>query len=465
VEALAIDDRNPGRPRDGRARIWVKIDGIPRDFRISLTVTDGVVDATEVRVSPGARNIRIYDGFQLRYMVFPARATTQQLTWSSSNESFVKVSQGGYAWGVGESTAYVTATAAGNVKSDPVAVTVRGSNPVMYTLEYDGNGDGDIVTRIPPDRTVRYPFRVSVRSGLGMERAGHIFVGWNTVANPSASNPGVWYGGVGTNFNREISLTSDITLFAIWAPYAIFGNFSDGIPTPTQPQHVTDALETINLEHNVWPAGTISNYHGWTDFARAAALTGIESLALATVAGGYLTLRLDAAALMGHFLGNTGTPRIIDFKRMNNDAPEANENRRIDINEALAAAEHLAQTGRTVTFSSIDANVVDGDEVGRWVTSGNWFYAIGGYNTKIRCTVTKSGSQYTATIDYFMWDVYDWDRELGNMGNLPVSQRDMWELQYGGRAKGFLVTGVNRLRITWTEGQRMGTGARVIDRN
>lgn len=64
---------------------------------------------------------------------------------------------------------------------------------------------------------------------------------------------------------------------------------------------------------------------------------------------------------------------------------------------------------------------------------------------------------------YYLYDVYDWDRRITGMGNLPVSPRDLWELQYGGMAKGYLVTGTNTLTISWTQGRRYDTGADVTD--
>lgn len=80
---------------------------------------------------------------------------------------------------------------------------------------------------------------------------------------------------------------------------------------------------------------------------------------------------------------------------------------------------------------------------------------------KAKCTVTKSGSSYSATVEYFLYDVYDWDRTQTSMGNLPVSPQEMWELQYGGLAKGYYSHGSQSYTVTWTAGQRIGTGAVV----
>ena len=52
-------------------------------------------------------------------------------------------------------------------------------------------------------------------------------------------------------------------------------------------------------------------------------------------------------------------------------------------------------------------------------------------------------------------------------GNVPinalVSQRDLWELHHGGSAKAFKLSGVNKLTISWSQGQRYDTGATITD--
>ena len=52
-------------------------------------------------------------------------------------------------------------------------------------------------------------------------------------------------------------------------------------------------------------------------------------------------------------------------------------------------------------------------------------------------------------------------------GNVPinalVSQRDLWELHHGGSAKAFQISGVNKLTVSWTKGQRYDTGASIND--
>lgn len=49
------------------------------------------------------------------------------------------------------------------------------------------------------------------------------------------------------------------------------------------------------------------------------------------------------------------------------------------------------------------------------------------------------------------------------MGFMPVSPSEMWELHHGGLGKNFEVVVVNTIRITWTKGQRLSSGASITD--
>jgi hypothetical protein len=82
-----------------------------------------------------------------------------------------------------------------------------------YTLTYHGNGAG--VTGLPETVTRNAESSVMVSLGSEMRRDGHIFSGWNTVQNPTETNPGVWYG-FEFGQNRNITLTGNVTLFAQW---------------------------------------------------------------------------------------------------------------------------------------------------------------------------------------------------------------------------------------------------------
>lgn len=57
-----------------------------------------------------------------------------------------------------------------------------------------------------------------------------------------------------------------------------------------------------------------------------------------------------------------------------------------------------------------------------------------------------------------MHDVYDWDKNITEMGDLPVAPAELWELHHGGMAKNYEVYGVNTFTVTWQTGQRFNNG-------
>ncbi len=232
----------------------------------------------------------------------------------------------------------------------------------------------------------------------------------------------------------------------------VYGNFSRNLSTPTVPSNITTPLATIEDEFDVWPAGEISRYYGLTNTQRIELLTSVHQAALATAVGGVIFP--PASSYLFHFLTESGAVKTIDVADFMNDDSSAVADRNTEFNAALEAAEALAVNGGTVTFCSI----LHSEYV---PTDRGWKYSVGTYSTKVKCTVTRSGSAYTATIEYYLYDVYDWDRSLTSMDNLPVSPRDMWELQYGGLAKGYYSNGSESYTVSWNSGQRIGSGAVV----
>lgn len=83
-----------------------------------------------------------------------------------------------------------------------------------------------------------------------------------------------------------------------------------------------------------------------------------------------------------------------------------------------------------------------------------------------RYEVTKvSNERYRADISYYMYDAYDWNRDdEGKIAGI-ISPSEMWEIQYAGEGKGYLVTGVDYLTVSWNIGQRWDTGAVITDPN
>lgn len=183
--------------------------------------------------------------------------------------------------------------------------------------------------------------------------------------------------------------------------------------------------------------------------------------AMTTATGGANLNMPDAAYLLQYFLSNQGQPQTINFSLMNVQNAPANNNMKADINTAIAAAEHytsalIPQVSFT-TINEIEANNTRYESSEQNILN-NWYQAINTYRTWYSCTVTKSGNQYSMTMNYNMRDFYDWDPENTNEAPI-VSQQQMYTLHCAGMAKHFKVVGQTQLLISWTEGQTMETGA------
>ena len=235
------------------------------------------------------------------------------------------------------------------------------------------------------------------------------------------------------------------------------GNYSRGISsTPIHPGRQA-AWELSESEYDCWPALEKSNYYGWDTLARDAALAAINTTALAQAAGVNFIFP-NGSDMLFHYLFERKTTYTVDFKYINNNWDFAESQRNKWINETLDAAETLGVQGKTVVFhsKSEESNVPPDSSLNDFILCFNKYYS------HITCSVAKTNSSYSATIYYYMEDIYDWDPTSTNKVGL-ISQRDLWELHHGGFCKAYKVTGMNTLKITWTEGQRIGSGASIQD--
>lgn len=232
--------------------------------------------------------------------------------------------------------------------------------------------------------------------------------------------------------------------------FYIMVGFSSTISSTPLAQNIVDGL---NEPYDVWPASEESRYYYYSSLNRAEALTNIYEMAMITIVGGWVVQNPDASSMLSHFLDNEGTRYDVGMKQMLSEWDTAREFRERDMNYVMKAVEASAsysiKTFRTIT--SLGCKVSEGT---------NWGRAVGSYTTSIVCTYKKtSATSYTMQITYELHDVYDWDRTITSMGNLPVSPRDLWELHHGGMAKNYEVYGKNTFTLSWTEGQTFGDGA------
>ncbi len=64
-------------------------------------------------------------------------------------------------------------------------------------------------------------------------------------------------------------------------------------------------------------------------------------------------------------------------------------------------------------------------------------------------------------VTYQIMDCYDWDKsDTSNLFDpFVISQRDLWEMHYGGYGKNFYVHGAVTYTVRWNKGQTIGNGA------
>ena len=219
------------------------------------------------------------------------------------------------------------------------------------------------------------------------------------------------------------------------------------------------AWATSEADYNRWPATSKSTFYNQSEIKRRTDLAVIKTTAQMQTAAAQWTVFPNGGQLLQHYLNGSGTEMGIVFKKVNNGWAYAKTQRKKWVNEALAAAEEMAVLNKTITFWSKqeDQNKVPQGEINDYVLAINSFYS------HIKCQVTKTGnSTYQATIYYYIDDIYDWDTLEEEKVGL-ISQRDLWELHHGGSAKAFKLYGVNKLTISWSQGQRYDTGATITD--
>lgn len=187
----------------------------------------------------------------------------------------------------------------------------------------------------------------------------------------------------------------------------------------------------------------------------SASLSTIKGKANLVVVGGSFLGMKAAASFMSHYLDNTGNDYTINVSDFLKDDSGALASRNKAINNALRAAEALAQEGKQVTVNQL----TEGHPMEGSLATDGWKYAIGSYFDDvdiINLTVTEVDGvkTYSADIKYIVTDFYNWNENDYNEFKGIVSPHDLHELHKGGVAKEFMSYGeITYSSITWTEGQ------------
>lgn len=123
------------------------------------------------------------------------------------------------------------------------------------------------------------------------------------------------------------------------------------------------------------------------------------------------------------------------------------------VNGAMDAAEFFLQSGNgSVSFGNKAPFIGLSTSL-----LSDYCLAIRHYTVNVLVSATRLGNSYTAQVVYYVYDVYDFDKDKTEYYHTDL-YRNMWELQYGGYAKGYYVYGAAVYSANWNYGDRIGTG-------
>lgn len=217
----------PGSPNPGTISISAKA-GALESGKISNTMGLVIdpIEVTKVTITPGEAIVMDIDDapINLSYTTLPANASDPSVTWSSSNEAVVTVSETGEVTPVGEGTAFIIAKSTNNI-SDSVTVTVN-ENPYITELSAildDGNSTevsatGDPLTLTLAQNSVTNQIKVVMNEAVQLIGAPLVYmevsgtdVEYGTITLDSTDTSGKTLIVTPTGSNGTAALLGDFT--------------------------------------------------------------------------------------------------------------------------------------------------------------------------------------------------------------------------------------------------------------
>ena len=168
----------------------------------------------------------------------------------------------------------------------------------------------------------------------------------------------------------------------------------------------------------------------------------------------------NAKKAYSHFLANTGEPYEIDTQSLMKTDNAKNflyEN----LNQLIVAAEYMVADGKSMIITTKDVvamgkeyvkfQATNYSDIGGSLLSGemDWHCTLGNSRAAMTADVTRTGTQYTMTLNYYINDFYDWDEGSNAFGGL-VNDGANYRLHQVGLAKQFRVYGIYPIKVTWS---------------
>jgi len=256
------------------------------------------------------------------------------------------------------------------------------------------------------------------------------------------------------SFVCVVALMLSITPFAIGATYGNYQTTSStgikaSIPSFSQSE-ITAAENEYNTAGLAYKVLAISRLN----------TTWLTAYGFCST--GALSSLPDAKSCMLYFLNQTrntsGTYTGISLKAMMDVGASTNQMVRLknEMNAAMIAMEYLTTGSSPQIICEIVQNTNNNSAEGN-----NYGYSIGKYRSwsNMQCTYYNSPNYiYWGYVSYHLEDYYNWDPNAGGYF-LSLLTDLLWELHYTGEARNFFIDSSMTATLSWSLGQRIGSGA------
>ena len=222
-------------------------------YQVSVTVTSAT--ATPSFAHNGKYAVTVGESKETKLDNLPAGAT---VTYASSNNGIVRVSENGTITGVSVGTATITATITAENYTEMIATCTVTVSPQQFTIVIDPQNGDAAVTR---PETVSAGEKVPEPAGGPYTKAGCEFLGWSLNKNATTEKE-VW------NFDHPVTAEADwdqdgiITFYAVYAPvyYTVTFNLDGGQWNGAETQQVQ---KDAQIQKPVDPTKEGYTFRGW----------------------------------------------------------------------------------------------------------------------------------------------------------------------------------------------------------
>ena len=351
---------------------------------VAYVMTKNTTPATSITLNKTTDSIAAGGTDTLVATISPSNAN-QATIWSSSNTNVATVANNGVVTAKSAGTATITVSTVYGGKSASCAVTVTAA-PTSPTVTFNANGGSGTMAN--------QTFTSGVAQALtanAFTRTGYTFQGWAT----SATGAVVYTNG------QSISITSSITLYAVWKAntYTVVFNANGGTGTMANQTFTYDVAQALTAN-----AFTRASYTflGWSTSSTATTATYTNSQSVSNLTatnGGTVTLYAvwQAAAVTTYTVtfnanGGTGTMAAQTFTS--------------GVAQALTA-NAFTKTGYTFlgwSTSSTATTATYTDKQSITITANTTLYAVWKANT-YTVTFNANGGTGTMANQSFTYDI------------------------------------------------------------